>query len=239
MGNLDYTGYLEWKNWSSAEFGLCSREDALYYACECAQSGLYDTRGVKVLEIGFGNGSFAGWVSGKGAKYFGLEAIHDLVDIGRTQGYLTYDSDTPLSEITEAGSVDLVVAFDIFEHLELEVLISILRDIYDSMKNGAVLLLRVPSGDSPFSRAIQHGDLTHRLVLGSSAARQLAVSAGFEVISVRPPALPLWGLGISSFLRRSLVAGLRCIIYSLISNVLMDGKKPVLSPNMVCVFRKA
>lgn len=238
MSNTNYCGYQEWKNWSQGEFGICRREDALYYASEFVKCGLLDLSGIRVLEIGFGNGSFAGWATEMGAEYYGVETISELVSLSRTRGFSTYASETPLSEITEVASVDLVVAFDVFEHLEIDLLISTLKDIHERMRKDSVLLFRVPSGDSPFSRAIQYGDLTHSVVLGSSAAYQLAVRAGFEVISIRPPAFPLWGLGVLSFFRRAMVAGARCIIYPIVTHLLMGSGKPVLSPNMVCIFRK-
>jgi len=238
MNDYDYNGYREWKSWSSLQFGLYSSEDALYYSSECNRCGFSSINGISILEIGFGNGGFAAWATAMGAYYCGIESIIDLVNLGKEKGFNTHYNKSPLSDIIEASTVDLVVAFDVFEHLSLEQLRLMLKDIYVRMREGGVLLFRVPSGDSPFSRSIQYGDLTHRLVLGSSALQQLAASTGFEVISVRSPAFPLWGLGVIKFVRRSIVSILRHIIYPIISNILMNGGKPVLTPNMVCAFRK-
>lgn len=238
MNNLSYNGYQEWKNWSSAEFGGYSREDALYYGSECNQCGFHDLHGIMVLEIGFGNGSFSGWATGQGANYYGVEAILELVSIGRTRGFNTYASGTPLEEIFEAGSLDLVVAFDVLEHLDIADIKTFLRDAMKLLKPGGVVLARVPSGDSPFGRAIFHGDITHRTALGSSAVRQLAAQTGFDVIDIGPPKLPIFGLGWVRALRRGGICLAQSVITRLINLVFHDGQPRVITANLVFILKK-
>ena len=100
------------------------------------------------------------------------------------------------------------------------------------------LWISIASGDSPFALALQHGDLTHRTVVGSSAIRQLAGWTGFTVASVRSPVLPLHGGGAASFLRRMLVSTTRAVAYPVIAKVLMGGGRPVLTPDLLFVLVK-
>lgn len=96
----------------------------------------------------------------------------------------------------------------------------------------------VPIGDSPFSGGIYRGDLTHRTLLGSSVARQLAMEAGFKVCQVRSPVLPVWGLGLVRAGRRMAVRLMQTLAFSFVRHVLMGEGSAVVSPNMIVVLRK-
>ena len=238
MSDSRYDGYQVWKSWDTQSFGACDAESAAYFASEVAACGLRNLTGARIMEIGFGNAEFAMWATSMGGHYTGFEAIPELVELGRTRGFDTFHADVAVIDVIAAESLDLVIAFDVFEHLEIEALRSLLCDAKLCLRRGGCLMARMPSGDSPFSRAVQHGDLTHRTVLGSSAMRQLAIGAGFEVVAIRAPSFPLRGSGWWSLARRAAIAVSRALIYPFISLVLMGGGNPVLSPNMLCVLRK-
>ena len=238
MTDGPYEAYRDWKGWASEDFGKCNAESAVYFAKELGRCGFLSLVDVRVIELGFGNGAFAAWASAAGARYLGVEAIPDLVQIGRDAGYDVALSGQPLTTLAGGASADLVVAFDVFEHLDAGVLRQTLEDCRDCLRKGGRVVGRVPSGDSPFARAVQHGDLTHRTVLGSSAIRQLAGWTGFNVAAVRPPVLPLRGGGAASFLRRMLVSTTRAVTYPVIAKVLMGGGRPVLTPDLLFVLLK-
>lgn len=231
-------GYRDWKGWSSRTFGIVDSVTSLYFAEELRQSGFDTIRGLNVCEIGFGNGAFAGWARQRGADYCGTEAIPELVAEGVSAGYAVFDATAPLASIAANDSLDLVIAFDVFEHLDHPDLKRLFESLRPVLRRGGRLVARVPSGDSPFGRAIQHGDLTHRTVLGSSAVRQLAHEAGFEVVSVREPAFPLRGLGLRVFLRRLGVVAARRLLFPIITHAFMGGGQPVLTTNLVFVLVK-
>lgn len=230
--------YCEWKGWSRETFGRVNPAEAVYFSTELRGSGFKSIQDLNVCEIGFGNGAFASWAREVGANYVGTEAIPALVAQGVAAGFAVFDAAVPLATIAEGGSQDLVVAWDVFEHLDLAQLRELLRQVRELLRTGGRVLARVPSGDSPFSRAIQHGDLTHRLVLGSSAIRQLAQEAGFAVLGVRQPAFPLRGLGPRVLIRRLLVVAARRVVYPIVTHALMGGGQPVLTPNLVFVLTR-
>jgi len=231
--------YSEWKRWAASEFGRCSKADSVYFAAELRRSGITVQPALKIVEIGFGNGAFASWAVGSGTAYRGVEASAVLVQRAREKGYDAYESCQPMSDVAAGNSVDLVAAFDVFEHLEQAELIKLLLEIRTVLRVGGRVVARVPSGDSPFARSVQHGDLTHHLTLGSSAVRQLAKTTGFDVIQLRPPVLPWGGAGCLGFARRGLVSAGRAVLYPLIARLLMGGGAPVLSPNMVVVLERS
>jgi 2-polyprenyl-3-methyl-5-hydroxy-6-metoxy-1,4-benzoquinol methylase len=173
-----YNGYVEWKSWRGA-FAASDRE-ARYYAAEFKGIAL---TGKRVLEIGFGNGSFLAWARAQGAVVTGTEAIDALVEQARAKGF-----DAQPASLTDlaaaARQFDLVVAFDVLEHWSRRELLANLRQIHALLAHDGLLLARFPNGHSPFGLVHQHGDLTHVTALSSSSATQLAQMTGFAVVRI-------------------------------------------------------
>jgi SAM-dependent methyltransferase len=230
--------YADWKGWRGADFGRFGREDAYYYAQELRASDVASVLGLRVAELGYGNGTFAGWVRRAGGHWVGREAIPELQARATEAGFDVIASKADFSSAFGPGMLDLIVAFDVIEHLELDAIRSFLAEAKEALTPGGLLLVRVASGDSPFSGAVYRGDLTHRTLLGSGAARQLAMDAGLEVCQVRSPVLPVWGLGLVRATRRMAVRLTQTLVFSVVRHVLMGNASAVVSPNMIVVLRK-
>ena len=233
-----YQGYEDWKQWTENSFGTWTAADAAYFSAELARSGVTSCKGVRIFEIGFGNGAFAGYVRSKGSKYSGAELNETLIERARELGLDVFEGGIkqPLATGSQ-GAFDVVVAFDVLEHLDVVDIKSFLIDANKLLRPGGVVLARVPSGDSPFGRAIFHGDITHRTALGSSAVRQLATQTGFAVIDIGPPRLPLLGLGPVRAMRRGAIRFAQKIIARLINLVFHDGQPRVITANLVFVLK--
>jgi SAM-dependent methyltransferase len=238
MRDSQYTGYSQWKGWGGDGFGAVSAAESVYFSKEMSEFGISRFAGMRIVEIGFGNGAFAAWAVSKGANYAGVELQPELVAAARSHGLEAYSAADSFKSNFSSESVDLIVAFDVFEHVEIEVLPQIFRQYHEALRGGGLLIVRVPSGDSPFSRGIQHGDITHKSVLGSSALRQLAGGAGFVVECIREPVFPIFGIGLFSFFRRGIVIIARTIAYAFVANVLMGKADAILTPNLVISMRK-
>lgn len=234
-----FDDYCDWKAWSAESFGVCSGEKAAYFAAELAGTPLPAYKALRVVEIGFGNGEFARWAHTQGFQYTGIEAIPDLVARGRKADFDVHDGDwRRLFASIPPASLDLVVAFDVVEHLDLVEAEALLRTICTALRPGGCFLGRTPSGDSPFGRVAQHSDLTHRLTLGSRAIRQLAARHGFEVHDIRPPRVPVTGFGPRRAVRRLLVLGAQRLIGSVVNLVFHHGTPTVMTSNMVFVLAR-
>lgn len=233
-----YSRYRDWKGWRADAFGALDVKTRRYFDVEFELCGLDDLSGASILEIGFGNGEFAVWSSGRGAGYRGTEQIAALVRTGRERGFDVHEASSPLDSLAPAGSVDVVVAFDVFEHLRREELREMWMSIRALLAPGGSLVGRVPSGDSPFARAIQYGDLTHETVLSTSSIEQLAGEAGFEVAQIRAPAFPMLGIGLRALIRRLAVVLVRSVVYPITTHALMGGGKLVLTPDLIFVLRR-
>jgi len=172
---LPYEGYAQWKGWQG-DFETSDR-DARYFAAELA--GI-DLSGKRVLEIGFGNGSFLAWARRQNAQVTGTEIIDTLIEQARTKGYDAQSASLP-TLLASGRQFDLIVAFDVFEHWHKDELIANLGQLHALLAGDGLLLARFPNGHSPFGRVHQHGDLTHVTTLSSSSVTQLAQMTGFTV----------------------------------------------------------
>jgi SAM-dependent methyltransferase len=229
--------YLAWKGWQADGFGAVRAYDRRYFSMELRRAGVPSLAGLRVLEIGFGSGVFAAWATAAGARYSGVDINRALVRRGMDAGFDVTQTLQAAADRLGTGVVDVVVGFDVFEHLDAEALERMLVQLRQCLKPGGLLIGRVPSGDSPFSGHYQHGDLTHRQVLGSGAVRQLAVRTGFVVECIRSQAFPVRGLGPRESLRKAIAYAARSVVYPLVAGLLMGARKAVVSPNLVFVLR--
>jgi SAM-dependent methyltransferase len=170
-----YRGYAQWKGWQG-DFETSDR-DARYFSAEL--DGI-ELAGKRVLEIGFGNGSFLAWARRQNAKVTGTEMIDALVEQARSKGYEAQSASLQ-TLLTSGRQFDLVVAFDVFEHWHKDELVANLGLLHALLAGDGLLLARFPNGHSPFGRVHQHGDLTHVTTLSSSSVSQLAQMTGFTV----------------------------------------------------------
>ena len=230
--------YVDWKGWQGVDFGSFKHEEDLYYKLELEKSGVVSLHGLRIGELGYGNGSFAGWCNKQGGKWVGRELSSELQQRAMLAGYKIAASHENFSDVDGKETFDLIVAFDVIEHLNCDDIRKFLAECKEALKLNGILIFRIPSGDSPFSGAIYHGDLTHRTFLGSSAARQIAEEVGFDVMQIRSPALPVRGLSFIRSARRLIVLLLQNITYSFIRHFLMGHESAVISPNMIVVLKK-
>jgi len=234
-----YNNYEEWKQWNKASFGTCSYNDAAYFSAELLRAGIMPHEGFRVYELGFGNGAFAGYMRSLRCEYFGSEVNNNLIE--RAKAFGLNVSEKGIKEMlgaNQSGTIDASIAFDVLEHLNIADIKIFLLDSFEFLKPGGIVLARIPSGDSPFGRAIFHGDITHRTALGSSAIRQLAEQTGFEVINIGPPRLPIFGVGFVRAIRRGWIRLARAIIAWLINLIFHDGQPCVITANLVFVLRR-
>ena len=231
--------YLEWKGWDGQVFGTIDRDDALYFPMEMRACGLDSMRGLRIGEIGFGNGSYAAWVKQNGGTWIGRETHPELRRRAMEAGFIVISEGDPFPAADGGGQLDLLVAFDVLEHLELVAIRAFLKEARDTLKPGGRLVFRIPSGDSPFSGVFFHGDPTHRTLLGSKAVAQLALEAGLEICQVRSPVQPIRGHGPVRSMRRLAARWIQMLVFSLIRNILMAESTAVVSPNMLVVLRNS
>jgi SAM-dependent methyltransferase len=231
--------YISWKNWTADSFGMCDSVNARYFQLELSRSGMDPQSQLSLVELGFGNGTFAGWARARGWRYCGIEADDELVRRATEAGLEAHPARETGAVFSGRSGLDLVIAFDVFEHLEVDALVALLMQARDALRPGGHVVFRVPSGDSPFSRAIQHGDLTHRSILGTGAIQQIAQKASLEVCQIREPVMPLRGIGLRRLVRRFPIWLGRKIIARILRVLYYDNRPCVIAPNMLVVLRRS
>jgi len=229
--------YVEWKAWDSAAFGKFTASDAAYFA---AETSIAPRNSARVLEIGFGNGAFLGWVRSMGVESFGIETNPLLFQ--RAKALLGPDHVFNALDGTVVGrlrgSLTHVVAFDVIEHVPIESLAALLRAMCELLTPQGKILLRFPNGDSPFGRITQHGDPTHVTVIGQQKMAYLARAAGLHVVEIRAPKLPIHGVGLLRGAKRRLLTVARLCLERGISLLYFAGRRVPFDPNYVAVLQR-
>ena len=226
-----YGGYAQWKQWDG-DFSASDR-DARYFTAEFADIELAARR---VLEIGFGNGSFLAWAKAQGALVVGTEIDEGMLARAREKGFVALPS--ALAGLAASGQrFDVVVAFDVFEHWDKETLIANLKCIAALLDTGGLVLARFPNGHSPFGRVHQHGDITHQTALSKSSIEQLAGITGFTVVRVSNAASVPVRCDMWSALKHRWRKRRRAKIEVMIGKLYGIGRLP-LDPNLTAVLRK-
>lgn len=183
--------YSLWKSWDQSQFGVLFPFEERYFHQELKRARCQFSNDARVLEIGFGNGKFLAYARKRGWSVVGIEANGQLVNLAKQHRFDALHADN-LSQF-ESDRFDLVVAFDVFEHVPKEELLGWFFEIHRILREGGRLVARFPNGDSPFGLLNQNGDVTHVTCIGGGMARYFAATAGMSVIYMGGEAHPIIG----------------------------------------------
>lgn len=236
MPDMETSDYRGWKGWDPEDFGRYTSVEAAGFRAELERAGFAGAPGATILEIGFGNGHFMAWAKGQGWTVIGIEIDSELVARARSFGLEAHVSEATVDSAIAGRALDLVVCFDVLEHLTVEEIVALLSGLRRALKPGGRILARFPSGDSPFGGSVQYSDLTHKTLIGSGMVQQFAGKAGLRVAQIREPAFPLRGVGPMRAARRLAVLLLRKIVSAAIKTAFHDGQPLVMTRNMVAVW---
>ena len=229
--------YAEWKGWAKDDFGHFDRADAVYFEAELRRTKLSFPPGSRILEIGFGNGNFLGFATAKGWLAEGTEVNPALIAAARAKGYHVAHA-ASLSEFAD-GSFDLVVAWDVLEHIDRREVMTFLKEVKRVQKMGGIFLARFPNGSSPFGLYYQNGDLTHVLAVGIPMAEYFADALEEQIVFLGGEAMPLFQRGIGHFVVRLCGAVVRPVCDLLARMLLESGSRTSFcSKNLVLILRK-
>lgn len=226
--------YINWKSWSGESFGEFDPLMARYFE---AETGITTVPGVRILEIGFGNGPFIGWCRRIGVEVFGVELNPELV--ARCRALLGKDrafTDLRDERLSAAGGFTHIVAFDVIEHISQADLPDFLVRLKSLLAARGCIILRFPNGDSPFGRIHQHGDPTHVSTIGRSKLLYFAQRTGLSVKEIRAPRLPTSGVGMGKAIRRYLVTAGRYCVERVVGLLYFGGTSIPLDPNYTAVL---
>ncbi|MBU3555948.1 bifunctional 2-polyprenyl-6-hydroxyphenol methylase/3-demethylubiquinol 3-O-methyltransferase UbiG [Polynucleobacter sp. UB-Piko-W3] len=228
--------YLNWKEWSIDNFAQLSAFDKRYFDSELKSLPIEDgSPPLQILEIGFGNGKFLQYCVDLGWNITGTEINPLLVQIAKEKGFHAVLSENLLELADE--QFDLVVAFDVLEHIPQDKIIFFLTQIKRVLKQDGICLLRFPNGDSPFGLANQNGDVTHVTAIGSEKIKFFASQASLDLITCRGEREPLLEKSLSKTLRKVVSIIFKKIINGFIYLVFYK-KRNYCSDNLVVILKK-
>ncbi len=208
--------YQKWKSWD--DFFVYTDDHAGYFEAELADIAIKEA---DVLEIGFGSGSCAAWMESQGARVSVTEISERSCAAARERGLDVLPSDLPSVANAHNERFDTVIAFDVFEHLDLDIVSAYLDACALMLKPGGKLLLRFPNAQSPFGLVPQAGDPTHRSELSKSVIRLMITRLPFEVtcyagshLYLGKPLAPVWFKRSVRRLLQKAIGGLLRFVYA-------------------------
>ncbi|MDO7882556.1 class I SAM-dependent methyltransferase [Salinibacterium soli] len=230
----DDAAYSRWKGWGSTHrFGQFTAGDADYYRRELRTATAIGRPVADVLEVGFGDGAFLGYGRSQGWRMTGTELSSVQVAAGLEAGFDVHPS-TALDSFAES-SFDLIVLFDVLEHLEQDTIVDFLSQLRSLLRPDGRMLLRYPNVDTWLGNALQYGDPTHVTQIGYYKMTYFAEAAGLEVLRYRGPVRRGFRTSIVHGLHRLTAGPLIAVSAAFVKALYYPGTPIVLtSVNSVC-----
>lgn len=230
MENRLYDKYSVWKSWNAKDTILTEYSFEVF---ERELDRINITPIATVLEIGFGDGQFLDWAKKKGYSVVGIEISEELHAAAISRGHRSYHGSLPELDLGNE-KFDLIVAFDVFEHLDIHQLQLYLKKMSEILCDDGRILARFPNGSSPFSRHYQNGDATHISSLNAKSLGQIALFSGLELEACNNSVRLLSGkrkkyLKKLAFIARDIIEITIGLIYF--------GERIPLDPNLTCILK--
>jgi 2-polyprenyl-3-methyl-5-hydroxy-6-metoxy-1,4-benzoquinol methylase len=144
----------------------------------------------EILDLGCGDGRLIYSLQRLGYNNVsGVDISQSQLDLA-SQVSSTLDNQDVMEFLQQTTrTFDLIVAFDLIEHLEKMDLLTFLAECYSVLKPGGRIVFQTPNAASPFFGSVRYGDLTHELAVTPVLLGQLMSRAKFSDISAReaPP----------------------------------------------------
>jgi|YelNatPaOPRAMG01_1025707.scaffolds.fasta_scaffold04007_10 cyclopropane fatty-acyl-phospholipid synthase-like methyltransferase len=137
-----------------------------------------------IVELGCGHGAFLWWLQERGfTQVTGLDVSPTQVALARQVGVPVQQAElTQWLAAQPQGSVAVLVAIDLIEHLSKDAFTDLLRHSCRVLEPGGRLILRYPNGDSPLVGLNLFNDITHIWTYTTNCLRTLARLHGFVAV---------------------------------------------------------
>lgn len=195
-------------------------------------------RRAEILDLGCGHGAFLYFLGRAGyVKAHGVDTSPEQIAKAHELGIRTAHCKPGFEYIRglPSDALDMVLLFDILEHLEPQELFDLLDQVNRVLRPGGSCLIHVPNGGGLFGMRIRYGDLTHVQAFTPNSARQMLSATGFSNIQSyeeRPVAH-----GITSLIRR-ILWDLGTLPYRLLLAAETGVVKAIVSENLLISARK-
>jgi SAM-dependent methyltransferase len=193
-----------------------------------------------VLELGCGHGAFlyamheAGYSRARGVDWSEeqVRAAQDLGIGGVAQGDVM-----AVLAVTDSDSLDVVVTFDLIEHLTKGELLPLVDHVHRVLRPSGRWIVHVPNGEAPFGARMRYWDFTHELAFTRLSITQLLKASGFSSVQCyEDEPVPH---GVKSLVRLVLWKVIRVVLLSYIAvETGVFDRAAVFSQNLLAVARR-
>jgi len=139
----------------------------------------------KILDVGCGLGHHIYALKKLGFKnVLGIDISEECIEFCKRRGFNVVQADAFefLSECNE--KYDLIIAFDIIEHLTVEEGYLLSKLVLDRLKNKGLFIINVPNANNPLELRDRFIDITHKVIYTPESIRELLLVAGFREVKV-------------------------------------------------------
>lgn len=140
-------------------------------------------RDARILDLGCGHGALLYALKQAGYRNVrGIDGSPEQVEAAHRLGIgdVTQGEALPSLGATATASLDVVVTFDVIEHLTKPELIPFVDEVRRVLRPGGRWIIHVPNGESPFAGKILYGDFTHELAFTRTSLTQVLKASGFS-----------------------------------------------------------
>jgi SAM-dependent methyltransferase len=140
-----------------------------------------------VVDVGSGRGEWLALLREVDIPASGVDANPTFVEAGRARGLDLIRGDAvAYLQSLPPDSVDLVTAFHVIEHLDVEELLGLLAAARQALRPGGCVLVETPNPTNLRMAACDfYNDPTHRSPLPPALTEYLVSASGFENVEVR------------------------------------------------------
>jgi 2-polyprenyl-3-methyl-5-hydroxy-6-metoxy-1,4-benzoquinol methylase len=175
---------------SSGQFDFTAADKLLPCVKFYLRGWLPESFSNEILDMGCGDGRLIYSLQRLGySNVSGVDISQSQLDLA-SQVSSALDNQDVLEFLQQTDRMfDLIVAFDLIEHLEKIDLLEFLAACRRVLKPGGRIVFQTPNAASPFFGSVRYGDLTHELAVTPVLLGQLMARAEFSGITAReaPP----------------------------------------------------
>ena len=139
--------------------------------------------GASIIDLGAGSGAFIHTAQKMGYRNIegcdlALERVNAAASFGVTS--LIHGDLFDVLGMQPDGSRDVVVSFDVLEHLNKQQVVDCAQQVYRVLRPSGRWLIHTVNGESPWFGRMRYGDFTHQLAFTHHSLHEVLGQAGFS-----------------------------------------------------------
>ncbi len=139
----------------------------------------------RVLDLGCGHGALLHFAGQLGYRHLrGVDGSPEQVAAAKALGIPCVELGDLFQTLAAQAddSLDVVVAFDVLEHLDRDEGMAFADEVLRVLRPGGRWLIHVPNGESPCVGRILYSDLTHEMAFTRISIAQMLYTCGFSQV---------------------------------------------------------